>query len=91
MAALRLRPDTLHWRRIDDEVIAIDIRASTYLSANGSGALLWEALAEGATREELAELLVHAFDIDRARAITDVESFLDDLTGRGLLVDEAAP
>ena len=91
MAALRLRPDTLHWRRIDDEVIAIDIRASTYLSANGSGALLWEALAEGATREELAELLVYAFDIDRARAITDVESFLDDLTGRGLLVDEAAP
>jgi len=91
MAPLRLRPDALHWRRIEDEVIAIDLRASTYLSANGSGAVLWEALARGATREALAELLVQKFGIDNARAASDVQSFVDDLTARGLLELDETP
>ena len=50
---LRLRNDDLAWRTVDDEMIAIDVRDSTYLTANDSGALLWNALAAGTTREEL--------------------------------------
>ena len=47
---LRLRESDLAWRTVDDEMIAIDVRDSTYLTANDSGALLWNALAAGTTR-----------------------------------------
>ena len=67
MRALRLRRERLEWRRVDGEVIAVDLEASTYLSANESAAPLWEALAEGTTRDDLIARLVGAAGIDRDR------------------------
>lgn len=87
---LRLRNDDLAWRTVDDEMIAIDVRDSTYLTANDSGALLWEALAAGATREALAGSLVAAYGIDAETAAADVERFLTDLRERGLLDETGA-
>jgi len=85
---LSLRGDDLAWRTVDDELIAIDVRESTYLSANGSGLLMWSALAAGTTKEELVTSLVDAYGIDAGTASADVDAFLADLKERGLL-DEA--
>ena len=85
MTELRLRVDDLHWREIDGEVIALEARGSTYVAANGAGTLLWRALAEGTTPEALADELVRAYGIDRARAAEDIEHFLAQLTDQGLL------
>jgi hypothetical protein len=82
---LRLRENDLAWRTVDDEMIAIDVRDSTYLTANDSGALLWNALAAGTTEDELASSLVAAYGIDADTAAADVERFLNDLRERGLL------
>ena len=87
---LRLRNDDLAWRTVDDEMIAIDVRDSTYLTANDSGALLWAALAAGTTREALASNLVEAYGIDADTAAADVERFLNDLRERGLLDETGA-
>ena len=46
----KLRDDALHWRQIEDEVVAVDMKTAAYLGANPAGALLWEALADGATK-----------------------------------------
>jgi 2-keto-3-deoxy-L-rhamnonate aldolase RhmA len=85
MTELRLRDEGLKWREIEGEMVAVDIRTSTYISANPSGMALWEALSEGTSREALAERLVDAFGIDRERAAADVDAFLADLRGRDLL------
>lgn len=85
MAELRLRRQRLEWRRVDDEVIAVDLERSTYLSANESGSVLWEALAEGTTREELIEQLATALEVDHGSAELDVDAFLQELTDRDLL------
>lgn len=85
---LRLRRDDLAWRAVEDELIAIDVRDSSYLSANDSGLLLWRTLAEGTTREGLVAALTEQFDVDPATAGADVDAFLADLRERGLL-DEA--
>lgn len=82
---LKLRGDRVRWREIDKDVVAVDIDRSTYLSTNGSGALLWLELAEGTTREALVERLVQAYMIDHDRAAADVEGFLAELDEQGLL------
>ena len=90
MTELRLRGDDLAWRTVDDEMIAIDVRDSTYLTANDSGALIWAALAAGTTGDELASKLVDAYGIDADTAAADVERFLTDLRERGLLDETGA-
>ena len=65
-ATLRLRSERLEWRRVDGD-------ASTCLCANGSAAPLWEALAEGTTRDDLIVRLVGAAGIDRDRAARDID------------------
>ena len=85
MTELRLRVDDLHWREIDGEVIALEVRGSTYVAANGAGTLLWRALADGTTPDELADQLVRAYGIDRERAAADIEHFLAQLRDQGLL------
>jgi hypothetical protein len=49
---------------------------------------MWNALADGTTKEELAASLVDEYGIDAGTASEDVDAFLADLKERGLL-DEA--
>jgi hypothetical protein len=87
MTTLHLRPEALPWREIEGEVVAVDMETSSYLGANEAGAVLWRALAVGATKEELAELLVARFGIDPERAAADTEAFLAQLREGGLLAE----
>jgi Coenzyme PQQ synthesis protein D (PqqD) len=82
---LRLRTEDLHWRTVDGEIIALDARALTYLTANSAGAVLWRALSAGATREGLADALVAAYGIARDRALADVDAYVGELAAQGLL------
>ena len=82
---LRLRRDGVAWRDVEAGVIALDERSAVYLSANPAAAILWRTLALGATHDELVGELVDAFAIDSARAATDVDAFLIELSERGLL------
>jgi hypothetical protein len=82
---LRLRAGRLRWTTVDDEVVVVDGDTSTYLAANPSAAVLWRALAEGATEDALAALLVDTYALDGERAAADVGAFLDDLRRRGCL------
>lgn len=85
MKRYRLRDEGLSWRRIEEEVVAVDVPTSTYLTANDSGTVLWQALAEGATRDELAALLVDRFGLEPEAAGADVDHFLAQLREQGLL------
>jgi hypothetical protein len=85
---VKLNPERVRWREIDQEVVAVNVDSSTYLSTNGSGALLWMELAQGTTRDALVERLAQAYLLDAGRAAQDVDGFLDELRGQGLL-DEA--
>lgn len=82
---VRLREEALVWREIDGELVAVDVGASTYLGANPSGTILWQLLADGASRQQLADALVERFGIDADRARADADAFVDSLDSRGLL------
>ena len=85
---VRLRDEALDWLPVDDEVVGLDGERDLYLGTNSSGSVLWEALAGGATRSQLAGLLVDRFDIEQDRAESDVQAFLEQLTAANL-VEEA--
>lgn len=82
---MRLRTDDLEWREIDAEIVVLDGRDATYLTVNGSGALLWRLLAAGATREQLVGALLDAYDVAEPAAAVDTDKFLQTLAEQGLL------
>ena len=86
---LRLRSRALEWRLVEGEVIAIDGDTSQYLGVNGSGALLWQRLAEGSTRAGLVELLLSSFALEPGQAEADVDAFLASLEESKLLEHDA--
>ncbi len=88
MKKLKLREADLAWRSIEDEVVVVDVRSSTYLATNDAGTRLWARLGEGATRDELVAELVDTWGIDVETAGADVDRFLDQLRRRALLEDE---
>lgn len=85
MSVLRLRPDAVEWKEIDGEIVALEADTSTYLAANPSGAVLWQALAVGATRDQLANALASRYGISTETAAGDVDAFVSQLSARGLL------
>ncbi len=82
---VRVRADRVTWREVDGEVVALDLQASTYFSANASGSVLWPLLLEGATRSQLTDALVASFDVGPEQAAADVEAYLASLDELGLL------
>jgi hypothetical protein len=84
---LRLRDTELDWRTVEGEVVALDRRTSNYLGLNLSGAKLWEALASGATRDQLIGLLVEEFAISRTVAERDTDAFLQMLAEQDMLIE----
>jgi hypothetical protein len=82
---LKLRTEELEWKLVDDEIVALDVRKSRYLSIDGSGVMLWQALAAGTNRDQLVTALVDRYGIEETRAALDTDTFLSDLSKHGLL------
>jgi hypothetical protein len=88
---MRLRVDDITWREIDGHLVVLDLRSSTYLTANGSGTVLMKELTEERTPGQLVQALVDAFGVPDERARHDVQAFLAALHEHGLLVDGRRP
>jgi hypothetical protein len=83
---MKLREDDLTWREIDGDLVVLDLRTSTYLTANASATVLMKELAQERTDEELVQALVDSFQISEAQAAQGVDTFVGELDRRGLLV-----
>lgn len=82
---LKLRSESLDWREIDGEVVALEAERSLYVATNPAGTVLWSRLAEGATRGELVQALLDRWPIDDDCAARDVDAFLTAARTHGLL------
>jgi hypothetical protein len=87
---MKLRMDDITWREIDGDLVILDLRSSTYLTANASGTVLMRQLTEERTLPQLVRALVDTFGIPERRAQQDVQVFVDELGEHGLLVHTAA-
>jgi hypothetical protein len=82
---LKLRANTLEWRPVEGEVVAVDLRTSVYFGVNRTGAIIWPDLVSGATREALVERLAQACEIGPVQAAGEVDEFVASLTELDLL------
>lgn len=73
------------WRETGGEIVVLDLDGSVYFGVNGTGALLWKRLVDGADAAELSDVLVQAAQVPPARAAADVDAFLAELRRHGLL------
>lgn len=55
------------------------------ITLNESGAFLWQSLENDITKEQLLELMLKEYDIDRDTALLDIEEFLNKLREAELL------
>ena len=85
MGAMKLRVEDITWREIDGDLVILDLRSSTYLTANTSATVLIRHLTEERTLEQLTQALVDAFDVAERQAQRDAQKFIDVLGARGLL------
>lgn len=85
MARIKLAVESVSWRDIDGEIVAIDLRRSEYLSISASGASLWRQLVDGADERALVDTLIANYAIDESVARRDVEAFVEMLRERQLI------
>lgn len=79
-------PEELAWKETGEgEVVVLDLRTSKYWALNGSAAVLWLALAEGATATELVQRLSEEFEVEADTAAHDVEEFLGSCQAQHML------
>lgn len=85
---LRVDTTNIAWRDVNGEIVALDLRSSTYFTTNRTGAIMWCALVEGSAVADLVALLKSRFDIDQRQAVEDVQSFVALLSKNNLLTQQ---
>ena len=72
---------------IDEEIVLLAVDAESYLSLDPVGSRIWELLSEKpSTVDELADLLMEEYEVDRGTCLNDVQAFIDDMAARKLIV-----
>lgn len=79
-------PPHAAWRRVDDEIVILDLNTSVYYSLNEVGARMWELLAESLPPEEVAKRVCAEYDTTPKVARKDLEGLIAELRRQELLV-----
>ncbi len=73
-------------RVIDGTAFVVTPHDNRLHTLNGTGTFVW-SLAEGpVTLDDVARAIAARYEVDAARAKSDAETFLGDLTSRGILI-----
>jgi hypothetical protein len=85
MSGYITNPQAMH-ETIDGETIVIDLSTGTYYSLRGSGSMIWNAVASGASTEAIIERLETAFEASPDEIAGATQAFLSELEGEQLIV-----
>ncbi len=74
---------------LGDQVVLLDLQVGRYFSLEGSGARIWQLIAEGYDQSTIVAQLMHEYDASETQLTTDVAALTQDLLERGLLCADA--
>ena len=83
----RVDPQRTAWREMDGEGVVLNLETSVYFGLNRTAGVLWPRLIEGATHQELTQVLLGAAPaaVTRAQAEKESSQFLDVLDTERML------
>jgi PqqD family protein of HPr-rel-A system len=85
------RDPSLPFQRMDEETIVVDPRTREVHLLNETAARIWDLLETPASVEELCEALSDEYEGATPEALrAEIEGFLTDLGGKGLLAARGA-
>lgn len=73
------------WRRVDEEVVVLDLDSSVYYSLNDTGSRIWELLAAGHPVEKVASLVAEEYGAAAPDVARDADALLKELLRDKLL------
>lgn len=82
-------PEGFIIREVADNHIAVATgdaskKFNCMITVNGSGKILFEALQKGAERDELVDVLLNTYEVEKEIAERDVDKFIAKLAEAGL-------
>ena len=78
-------PPQVMSRLVDDETVLLDLKSGMYFGLDGVGKRIWESVSEGNNLGETAAMIAAEYEVEEARAQSDVIEFASELVDRGLL------
>lgn len=90
-----IRSQSVVARVVAGETLIVPVRAkvgdlASIYSFNGTGTLIWKLLESARTAGELASAVAAVYDVDAARAQSDVMDFVSEMKAAGLVEVPAA-
>ena len=71
--------------RIDDEIVVMNLSSGDFFSLQGSGAAIWDLIDGTRNRAAVLAALARDYDATDADLAGDLDAFLAELRGSGLL------
>ena len=67
------------------ELVLLNLRDGVYYGLEDVGARIWQLVQQPVTVAAIRDAVMSEYDVDPARCARDVQSFLRELAGRGLV------
>lgn len=78
-------PEHVQARPIHDEIMILDANQDRYLGLNGTGAIVWEILADGKSLDAAIDEIASQYEIPRETAASDVTKLVHELLELNLI------
>jgi hypothetical protein len=80
------RSDNFVFNEVDGELVMMNIETGSYASLNETGKAIWLALDSPQTSNEIIDILLLEYEIDRATCEADVSPFIDKMVKDDILI-----
>lgn len=71
--------------QVDDDLVMMSIQAGNYYGIGGIGTLVWRLLADPRSIDELVDVVVADYDVEREQCASDLVSFVEELVELNLV------
>ena len=78
-------PEHVLARKLDDEMVLLNLDSGEYFGLNDTGTRVWELVADGCSSAEVVDRLTDEFEVASEVATSHVETLCNELLEAGLL------
>ena len=78
-------PENVFAKKVQDEIMLLDLNSGLYYFLNEVGAQIWEMLEQGHPLENILQALAESYEADVSVLEQDLRQLVADLTSQGLI------